>query len=303
MPHKYPFTAEGYHNARQHYLRTGNFVPYSLGYFKDKMPPAPAKRAREQPRSAPYAKKRVAHGAQLTDAEMNWAYDQGMKKASTMALQRSAKFGNELRGFDTPISLTPIIDTTTTNASSYFLNGTSQGSASWNRIGNKIAMQSLRIRGIIGSLLLPDGTTGNMQDNYVRMVVVYDKTPSGVLPNWNDIFGDTNNLGTTSSSIFDSLNLLRTKRFRVLKDCNYAINAGASPAAGTGKGQNVSQYFDEFVPLKGLETQYTASQSPPTAPLIADVSSGGLYVYFRASDNTAITAGFVAGVARLRFQP
>lgn len=301
MPHKYPFTAEGYHNARQHYLRTGNFVPYSLGYSKEKN--MPVKRPRETARSAPYKKQasgRGAHSSQLTDAEMNWAYDQGMKKASTMALQRSARFGNELRGVDTAIDIDPILATFTTNGSAFCLNLTNQGSASWQRIGNKIAMQSLRIRGILSILFTPTATTGATSSVSTRMVVVFDKTPSGVLPDFDDIFGNINNEGTSSVGVLSSLSLLRTKRFRVLKD--YVMSGFPRIGlVGTVATQSVEQVFDEFIPLKGLETQYTASN---TTPVIADISSGGLYVYFRTETNNAsVSSSVSSGTARLRFQP
>lgn len=302
MPHKYAFTAEGYHNARQHYLRTGNFVPYSLGYIKEKN--MPVKRPRETQRAAPYKKHasgRGAHSAQLTDAEMNWAYDQGMKKASSMALQRSAKFGNELRGIDTAINVSPVIDTFTTNGSAFMLNGTSIGSGSFNRIGNKIAMQSLRLRGRIKNAFAPAATTAGMVAQTVRMVVLYDKMPSGVLPNWNVIFGSINNEGTSASGLLDSLLLTRTKRFRVLKDCVYTFSPQIFVSGGSTNPSQQDVVFDEFIPLKGLETQYTASN---TTPVIGDISSGGLYVYFRASDNDATcAAGVETAVARLRFQP
>jgi len=306
MPHKYPFTAEGYHNARQHYLRTGNFVPYSLGYSKKDMPPATI-RPGKTGRSAPYHPPKnvtIVRGRQphLSDAEMNWAYDQGMKKASTMALQRSAKFGNELRGIDVLLALTPIINTTNTNGSSFMLNGTNQGSASWQRIGNKIAMQSLRIRGRLTTTFTPVTTTASTGAQVIRMVVVYDKTPSGSLPAWDTIFGTITNEGGVASNVLASLLLTRTKRFRVLKDCVYAHSAAAGGSGGTVNATQIDQYLDEFIPLKGLETQYTASN---TTPVIGDISSGGLYVYFRASDNSG-TATFSAVddiTARLRFQP
>jgi len=309
MPHKYPFTAEGYHNARQHYLRTGNFVPYSLGYSGNKMPPAtsrPSKTGRSA-NSNSYAKSiskaRPGRAPMLSDAEMNWAYDQGMKKASTMALQRSARFGNELRGIDTLLNISGgIINTTNTNGGAFMLNGTNQGSASWQRIGNKIAMQSLRLRGKLTTTYTPIVTTAATAAQTVRMVVVYDKTPAGSLPAWDTIFGTITNEGGVASSILASLLLVRTKRFRVLKDCVWSFSPTAGGSGGTTNVTQIDHCFDEFVPLKNLETQYTASN---TTPVIGDISSGGLYVFFRASDDSASATRTVVedSSARLRFQP
>jgi len=184
---------------------------------------------------------------------------------------------------------------------------TAQGSGSFNRIGNKIAMQSLRLKGIVTTTFTPAATTGATVAQTWRVVVVYDKTPSGALPTFDAIFGSIENDGDVVTGFLTNLLLTKTKRFRVLKDCVMTASAMGIPSAIPGTPASstytsqIEQYIDEFVPLKGLETQYTATQATPA---ITDISSGGLYVYLRASDNGSGAQSTSQNMsARLRFQP
>jgi len=55
----------------------------------------------------------------------------------------------EVKGMDTDISLNPMISTTNSNASSFVLNLVQSGAASWNRVGRKTHIKSLRLIGNI----------------------------------------------------------------------------------------------------------------------------------------------------------
>ena len=103
------------------------------------------------------------------------------------------------KGLDTDISLSPAIDTTNTNASSFVLNLVQQGNGSWNRVGRKIIPKSLRIKGFVNILSTPTFATGVATPTFLRMVVVYDKQPSGgAIPTFDTIFGITAQDGTES---------------------------------------------------------------------------------------------------------
>jgi len=189
----------------------------------------------------------------------------------------------EIKGMDTDISLTPIVSTTNTNDCAFCLNLIQSGAASWNRVGRKTHLRSLRI---VGSLLFnsqPTGTGGAI-DNYVRMVVVWDKQISGAaLPQFDAIFGITSQTGAescpdiTCPPRYDNMD-----RFRVLLDC--VIEQPPLPIqsfAGTAAvGHHVP--FDKYIKLKNLESVYSTNNNPMT---IADVSTGALYIYFRARQN------------------
>lgn len=198
------------------------------------------------------------------------------------------KSAGELKGVDTALTLSPIISTTSTNASSFTLNLIQAGNGSWNRVGRKVSLQSIRIRATFLHQYAPVTTTTSLVGNSVRMVVVWDKQPSsGSVPTFDQIFGRTVQDGTESCLFMDSLRYDNTERFRVLRDkvMDTPINATTTVA---GTGNLILNYYscDEFIPLKGLTTVFSGQSSPMT---ITDISSGALYVFFRAQNNVATT--------------
>jgi len=191
--------------------------------------------------------------------------------------------------------------TTNTNASSFTLNLVRPGTASYNRVGRKISLLSVRLRGFFQLNSLAAATTGLLTGNMVRMVVVYDKQPSGAVPAFDTIFGHTDQAGTESSIFLDPVKYDNMSRFQILKDCVIDMNLLTENQEG-GTTDEVQQIysFDEYVKLGGRETVFSGQSSPCT---IADISSGGLYVFFRAATN--ITSSFIGlgadSVARLRY--
>jgi len=207
----------------------------------------------------------------------------------------------EKKGMDTELALNPIIDTTNTNASSFSLNLIRPGTASYNRVGRKISMRSLRLRGFAQLEVQGAVTSGDYAGNVLRMVVVYDKQPSGAVPAFDTIFGHTDQAGTESSIFLDAVKYDNMGRFQILKDVVIQMNPEAGNTTG-GTTDTIQQTypFDEYVKLGGRETVFSGQSSPCT---IADVSTGGLYVFFRTATN--LTTSFVAlgadSVARLRY--
>lgn len=209
----------------------------------------------------------------------------------------------ELKGVDTILTIAgPVINTTNTNADAFTLNLVAPGTASYNRVGRKIFMKNLRLRGIAAYEYASRATTGNLAAVPLRMVVVYDQQPSGVLPAFGDIFGTTLQDGTEGSTMIAPVRYDNTQRFRVL--CDHLIEpiVEATPTV-TGTTMLVTnQYvFDKFIPLRGLETVFSGQSSPCT---IADLSTGGLYVFFRANSSTANEIDWsiaATSFARLRY--
>lgn len=185
----------------------------------------------------------------------------------------------EKKGMDTPLS-GDIVATTNTNETCYPVNLVAPGNGSYNRVGRKISMKSVRLKGLIALSYYNADTTGEITGTVIRMVLVYDKQPSGVLPNFDTVFGRTNQSGTESTQYLDPLKYDNMNRFQVLRDCCYTLNPVlANSNSGTTDVTNLFAEFDEYVKLGGRETVYSGQSSPCT---IADISSGGLYVYFRA---------------------
>lgn len=204
----------------------------------------------------------------------------GMQSAMTRSLRPG-----ELKGVDTILTVAgPVIATTGTNGDVFTLNLVAPGTASYNRVGRKIAMKNLRIRFLANYKYAPIATTLSIQGALMRCVLVYDRQPSGAVPTFETIFGTTLQDGTEAATVLSPVRYDNTARFIVLSDniLNGSVDPGQS-AGGTENEVAVSYHFDKFIPLKGLETVYSGQSSPCT---IADISSGGLYLYFRATSST-----------------
>lgn len=206
----------------------------------------------------------------------------------------------ELKGVDTDISdAGPIIATTNTNGDMFTVNLIVPGNGSFNRVGRKCRLKSLRVYGTAVLYVAPAATTANMAANTLRMVIVHDKQPSGVLPAFDTIFGHTLADGTEASSYLDPLRYDNTGRFRVLRDIKVDLGPPDHGTGGSENGVTVRQLFDEYIKL-GVETVYSGQSSPQT---IADISSGAVYVIFRANGSAATSAWSVEDAfARLRYQ-
>lgn len=209
----------------------------------------------------------------------------------------------EKKGVDTDLSLSPIIATTNTNASSFVLNLVQAGSGSWNRVGRKILNRSLRIKGHVAFLKTPTAATGVAVENYIRMVVVRDRQPFGAsgpaaIPTFDTIFGITAQDGTESTpDILNPPKYDNMDRFKVLLDKCYEPTPQGFMGSGTGPSDTTYVPIDEYVKLRDFETVFSGQTAPMT---IADISSGALYVFFRALNNSTTAAAF-DGIARLRY--
>jgi len=221
------------------------------------------------------------------------------KSISTKAFRSAA---GEKKGMDTVLGPTNIVDTVTSNVNATCLNLIQQGAGSWNRVGRKVINKSLRIKGDVIFTQAPTAT-GIVESNSVRMVVVWDKQPNGgAIPNFNTIFGVTSQDGTETCIYKDPPKYDNMDRFSVLRDC---VMDFAPPLYNAGAGSEgftqLSRSFDEFIPLKGREVVFLGQSNPMT---IADVSTGAVYVYFRAkyavnAENDFTISG--PSFARLRY--
>jgi len=206
----------------------------------------------------------------------------------------------EKKGMDTDVTLSPVIATTNTNGSSFVLNLIQQGAGSWNRVGRKAHLKSLRLKGNFIFTQTPTFATGTQSSNFVRTVVIWDQQPSGAaIPNFDTIFGITDQTGAESCP--DILNPPRydnMDRFKILLDRTCKLMDDAVPAFGTGPNTTSYEPFDYFLRLKGRESVFLGQSNPMT---IADISTGAVYVFFRALTNQANSTVGVDGITRLRY--
>jgi len=204
----------------------------------------------------------------------------------------------ELKGVDTLLALSPVINTTGTNASSFTLNLITPGTASYNRVGRKAQLKSVRIKGSYNFSMTPSAA-GVVPGNACRMVLVWDKQTNGAVPVWSDIFGYTLQDATEASTVDAQPKFDNMARFQILKDVTIDTLTVAGNVVSTAVvDQQI--HFDYYVPLNGKETTYSGQNSPCT---IADISTGALYVFFRAQTNGSsnIVSVDADSTARLRY--
>jgi len=212
----------------------------------------------------------------------------------------------ELKGVDTDLGtlIGSVITSTNTDDDIIVLNLIQPGTGSWNRIGRRVQMVSVRVKGLVQWICRPLVTTGNMDSNVLRLVLVWDTQPAGAKPTFSTIFGKTEQDGTESTDILDALRYDNMDRFKVLRDTTMYFTPPFFNAAGLSTNRiQVLKDFDMSVPLEHmcLESVYSGQSSPQT---IADVNSGGLYFIARAT-SSATDNNFLQlnrCTARLRFR-
>jgi len=245
---------------------------------------------------APFKKPRQRAGAALYNT-----FARAGAFARPAAHRRTGPRGmvnTEVKGCDVLLTQASIITTTNTNANVVLLNGIQQGTGSFNRVGRKLLMKTLRLRGTAVYTSTPSAT-GVVNGNVMRMVVVYDKQPSaGSIPTWDTIFGITDQQAGETSTVMAPLRYDNMDRFQVLRDKLYEFDVDPAGVVSTG---TITQQvvIDEFVTIN-KSVVYATSSNPST---LADISSGGLYVYFRAltQDATSNVTVPATAFARLRY--
>jgi len=195
--------------------------------------------------------------------------------------------GPEVKCSDTlVISSSPIVFTTNTNDDIVPLGLVLPGPAYYQRIGRLVNMMKLCITGVMVFQMRTVQTVINnmvaMGDS-VRLAVVYDRQPSGVLPIFSDIFGGyIPGNGLFESWPYSLLNPVNASRFEVLHDKWHSFNQTGlsylSPATDTY--QEIQVPININVELGGRRTVYNGNVDPDY-PYIADVSSGALYLVMR----------------------
>lgn len=264
----------------------------------------------------PYSRRGAVKGystgrASAARQQMAARYNAGARSAARRALFSPAvrkalqKDSGELRGMDTILyEAGPIVSTTTTNDSIHCVNLIETGNGSYNRVGRKAFLKSLRLKGCASHQSARNALDGDCTFSVLRMVVIWDKQPSGTLPVWQDVFGYTNQGGTEYSSTMANLRFDNTGRFSILKD---VILQAPPLEPGAEDNATIVQLvpYDIFINLKNKLSIFSGDSDPCT---IADVSSGALYVAYRqvlysstSSPTDKWELSNAANTARLRF--
>lgn len=152
------------------------------------------------------------------------------------------------------------------------LNGIAQGPGNNQRIGNKIRMKALRMKGHIINLAT------NVQ-TYGRLIVLYDRQPNGALPTYATAYQTRDSAGAATNSAFSDPNFDNKDRFIVLKDMTIVFPSVTNTIGvltnvgfdqGTKSDLNIFN-VDVYIKLKGLLTSYSGATAG-----IADITTGSL---------------------------
>lgn len=164
------------------------------------------------------------------------------------------------------------------------------GAELYQRIGRKIYMKSIHIRGFVN--LIATST-----EDFLRIIVYYDSQPNGVAPALTDIIQDST--AAHNTTIMSGINLNNRQRFKILRDHqmhvpNLVLNAGVV------SNESFPQTDDQlninfFIKLKGLEAVYNAVNGGT----VADITSGAIgIICFSGSSNNSWELSFSS---RLRY--
>lgn len=192
-----------------------------------------------------------------------------------------------------------MINLDTGTATVQALNLSQQGTGISQRLGNKIAMKSLRIR-----LNLVDNGA-NPTVNYTvgqRIMILYDRNANGTYQSSNAILGESIQSNSVTSGTYTSnLNPNLFDRYTVLMDKFMNIPPVSAGGVG-GSTENTSDttkeafQIDEYIKLRYLETQFSNSANPMT---IAQIQTGSLLLL--ALGQQAVGPWALGGSIRLRF--
>lgn len=184
------------------------------------------------------------------------------------------------------------------------LNGIQSGPDFNQRIGRRIHMKSIAFRGQIR--WVDKGASNTAAGDFLRIMVIYDRQPNNNLPVLSDIILSVDQIGNTSSSAYDGLNMNNSDRFLVLRDriiTTQTQQGGAAtnsvePMQASTASPSSKWEFNDFIKLKDLETKFSGTATPVTA---AQITEGSLFLVCFGNKASAAANYNLAFQARLRY--
>jgi len=157
------------------------------------------------------------------------------------------------------------------------LNGLAPGNSASQRVGMKVSIQSLELR------IRNQVTAGTGVDQIHRLIVLQDQQANGIVPAaLTDFLNAGNYQGLR--------NLAQRKRFRILKDYYFTLNA-----TGEAGSQKCIHKYMKF--RRPIITEFNAG----VAGTIADISTNSLFFVCIGSIAPGATAGTSVGYIRIRY--
>jgi len=173
------------------------------------------------------------------------------------------------------------------------------GSSMFNRIGRRIEMISVRFTGSFDPIV----ATRQVESDYLRIAIVYDRQTNGAFPALADIFQDTDQAGTNTTNAKSGLNMNNRERFVVIMDKRIYIpqltlTAGVWTNPVPSDGGHWQVLMDEYRRLNKLTTHYKADSTPA---VIGDISTGALFICSLAENGAGTGACSVEWNVRLKY--
>lgn len=157
-------------------------------------------------------------------------------------------------------------------ASAVCFNMMAQGTESDKRIGNKISMDRLTIRGYVRSDF---SNVSSSHQQVVRILLCIDKQCNGAGMSSGALFNTGPN-NTDNPAPYHPYQISQLGRFKILRDVTYVMNALQVPPS---VDQRRDFHFD--VKLKGLQAHYTAN-----AGTVADIYENSLCLVYISSESS-----------------
>lgn len=204
-------------------------------------------------------------------------------KALERRMQRT--LGLETKHMDSLLSTGSLSDTAVTNLDALCVNLLENGSASFQRVGDKITLKKLELFMMVDHICISQtvGLQEQVDQNMFRILVVHDTRPDSALPALSDIIGSETNQGVHSAFPFDHQKLDTRTRFTILGDkVTPLLPPVFAPADNVNSRAVRTTAFKMSINLRDRVTEYTTSSTPP---VLNDMVSGAIYIYFRAMHN------------------
>ncbi|AXQ66480.1 MAG: hypothetical protein [Cressdnaviricota sp.] len=191
---------------------------------------------------------------------------------------------SEVKTVDIPVQ-TNLLSTTAIFTT---LNATALGTEIYNRIGRRIHLKSIQLRGQI--LKLNNG--GVNDSDFCRIILFYDN--EGTTSAIADLLTSTDATGAVTSDVFSLVNPSNFERYKVFKDTQYSMPADGSvlPSSNVITDYKGDYSFKYFIKLKDLPTNYGTGGS---------IAGGGLQLMTVGAQSASLADYQVRWFARVRY--
>lgn len=220
------------------------------------------------------------------------------------AVVRGRGARGETKAVDVPNNVLTFAFPLNTAIASQSLTLVQVGAAFYNRIGSKIAMNSLYITADIQ----PANAVGVLSEETLRYIIFYDKQPNKAAAVWTDLVQAVDNAAGVTNTVYDGFNMDNRDRFVVLRDRKIvmprtsATGVVIGPPYGTScgsvgaeSGSDGGTFVKEFIKLGKIEAQFSGTANPAT---VAQIVTGNLAIIFQGN----VGGQYVfTGSSRLRF--